>query len=199
MNSIVLAIKAKAWEKLIQFSLSEIVQTVSFKEGVILAHDLLYNKNMDDEISEFAIDLLQELQLHYPGEWGASWKYDALLGNACNFLCRRYELKYKAYKRAVQKADPPPANLLALLASCYNSPGIPPITSEETERYALMAVEKKEIFSVAALLRDIYEERGEEEKACYWNSIYQKFEEAEKVIKIHELEPEFLQDKMQQK
>ena len=117
---------------------NEISKFLNFKEGITLAYLMLYNNEWDEKIQNYSVELLYAIRKNYPKEWDSSWKFDAFLGNACN-ITLRYAERYEAYKRASKKVKPIPPSLLVLLARCYISPGIPPVSLEaRIEQFAKM-------------------------------------------------------------
>ena len=75
--------------------------------------------------------MLQEIRNSYPKDWLEDWKNDVFLGDSC-YLTMKYDKQCEAYKRACEKATPPPPSLLISLASCYLYLD-PFVTLEETE------------------------------------------------------------------
>lgn len=188
MNKIFNLIDKKDWYAISnQFDPKSLVKNISFKKGMTLAYHMLFNDERDDDLRDYAIQLLQELRQIYPEEWSSDWKNDIFLGDAC-FMTMRYDERYEAYKRAYEKANPPPPSLLISLAGCYLLPE-PPITVDEAENLAKMALENEMSIEGVVLLRGIYAEKKDHAKFDYWDKILQKVEE--KNIHAQECWPNF--------
>ena len=119
MNKISNLIENENWYTITnQWEPKTIAKNCTFKQGMALAYHMLFNLEKDDALCDYATQLLQEIRQVYPKEWSVDWKNDVFLGDAC-YLTMRYEERYKAYKRAYEKANPPPPSLLISLAGCY--------------------------------------------------------------------------------
>jgi hypothetical protein len=88
----------------------------------------------------------------------------------------KYDERYEAYKRAYEKATPPPPSLLIALAGCYLLPK-PSITLDEAENLAKKALEKEMSIEGVVLLRGIYAEKNDQVKFDYWDKIFKEVEE----------------------
>lgn len=106
-----------------------LAMSLSFKDGRSLAYNILFNDERDGSLRDYSTELLQEIRHVYPIEWSEDWKNDIFLGDACYMTMKNAE-RYEAYKRAYEKAVPPPPSLLIALASCYISPGSPATLEE---------------------------------------------------------------------
>lgn len=155
-----------------KYTPKKLAENLSFDDGRILAYKLLLNKELDDELREYAAELLDKLRFIYVKEWSADWKNDVFLGDAF-LLTRKYDEEYAAYKRAYEKASPAPPSLLLCLASCYGTLN-PPITADEAEKLTLKALEKELSLRGVVIIRGIYKSKNDQNKFDYWDRIYQE-------------------------
>jgi tetratricopeptide (TPR) repeat protein len=191
MNKISNLIENKDWHAITnQFEPKILTKGCSFKEGMALTYRMLFNEERDDGLSNYAVQLLEEIRQFYPKEWSLDWKNDVFLGDAC-YITMRYEEQYKAYKRAFEKANPPPASLLISLAGCYLMQE-PPITLDEAENLSKKALEKEISVEGVVLLRGIYAEKKEQAKFDYWDNILQEVQK--KNIHTQNTWPDFSED-----
>jgi cytochrome c-type biogenesis protein CcmH/NrfG len=191
-NNIQTLIKYSDWNTLLQtFNIEQIASSLSFKEGIILSYKMLYNDAWDENVQNYAVNLLYTLRDKYPNEWNASWTFDSFLGNACN-ITLRYDERYEAYKRASEKISPIPPSLMVLLARCYICPGEPPISQEETENLLRKALKIEQTIEGVSLMKRISESKNNFEEAAYWDKILK--EVTAKNIHIHDIQPDFLKN-----
>lgn len=183
-------IKNSNWISIIQnYNVNTIADALPFKEAVTLAYRILYDKSWDEEIQNYATELLYAIRKNYNKEWNACWKLDVLLGMACE-ITMRYEEKYLAYKSASQKALPIPPSLKVLLAECYNSPGDPPISQQEAKNMLTEALNiEKTIEGVSSMLW-ICEIQENQDEIDYWNKVLKEVEQ--KNLHISGFCPSFL-------
>jgi len=130
---------------------------------------------LDDELRDYAAELLDEIRFIYPKEWSTDWRNDVFLGDVF-LLTRKYDEQYAAYKRAYDNANPPPPSLLLCLASCYDTFN-PLITADEAEKLTLKALGKELSLSGVELIRSIYKSKNDQNKFDYWDKIYQELKE----------------------
>ncbi len=179
----------RLWESIQMLDDDAITRILSFKEGIILAYKMLYNDKWDEDIQNFAVNLLYGIREKYKEEWDSSWTFDAFLGNACN-ITLRYDERYAAYKRASEKVSPISPSLMVLLAQCYISPGIPPITREEAENLLRESLKQEVTVEGVFLLKRICERKNDSQEVAYLEKV---LEEAEnKNLHIHDIQPSFL-------
>jgi hypothetical protein len=155
-----------------KYTPKNLAENLSFDEGRIFAYKLLLNKELDNELYDYAAELLDELRCIYAKEWSADWKNDLFLGDAF-YLARKYDEEYAAYKRAYEKVNPPPPSLLLSLASCYRT-FEPPITADEAEKLTLKALGKELSLEGVVLIRGIYAHKEDKAKFEMWDKIYQQ-------------------------
>jgi len=167
----------------------KIAKSIPFEQGIKLAYRMLYNVQDSKDIQNDAISLLYAIRKVYPFEWNSSWKFDALLGNACDYIGRDEE-RYEAYKRATEKVNPIPPSLLVLLAKCYSPFNTSQLSQKEAENYLKQALKIEKSIEGVSLLRDIYKEKQDLEQELYLNEILSELETQN--IHIHDIEPEFL-------
>lgn len=175
MNKISSLILNKNWGELSkQYEPKILAQILSIKEGKLLAHKLLFNEERDDSLREYAVELLEEIRNMHSKEWLEDWKNDVFLGDAC-YMTLHYNERYQAYKRAYEKAKPIPPSLLISIASCYLSP-TPPISIDEAERFAKLALEREMSIEGVILLRGIYAEKKDKLSFDYWDKVLKEIE-----------------------
>lgn len=192
MENILNLIANSNWNKIIQtYEVEEILILLDFKELIILAYKMIYNDEWDDIIQNYAVELLYAIRKKYPKEWDSLWTFDAFLGNACN-ITLRYDERYAAYKRASEKVSPIPPSLMVLLARCYISPGIPPISQEEAENLLIESLKQEKTIEGVSLIKRICERKKDTKQVAYWEKILKVVEE--KDLHIHDIQPEFLKN-----
>jgi tetratricopeptide (TPR) repeat protein len=128
---------------------------------------MLRDEKWEESLQEYATKLLEEIRKKYPEKWNSSWKYDAFLGYAYDIILD-YDERYAALKRAFDRVNPPPPQLLVYLARCCWAPGKPPITQEEAVELVKEAIKKTPYIEGISLLRGLYKCMGktEEQKQC---------------------------------
>lgn len=173
MNNIHVLIASSNWHKIFNnYNTCDIAKSLSFKDGIILAYRMLYNEQWDEQVQNYAVDLLYAIRETYSDDWNSCWKYDVFLGNACN-IALRYDERYQAYKRATEKVQPIPPSLMVLLAKCYISPGIPPISQEEAENLLKEALKKETSIEGISLIKRISERKKDARiRACLFLPCY---------------------------
>lgn len=175
MNKISSLILKNEWHIIVnQYQPKTLAESLSFKEGRDLVYKMLFNEERDDSLRDYATELLQEIRQTHFAEWSTDWKNDVFLGDAC-YMTMKYE-RYEAYKRAYEKATPPPSSLLISLAGCYLLPR-PPITLDEAENFAKEALEKELSIEGVVLLWGIYAEKKDQAKFDYWDKVLKEVEE----------------------
>lgn len=188
-NDIDVLFKNGHWEKLaILYSSNEIAKYLPFKDALCLAYQLLYNKNWDTTFQEYSVNLFYEIKNAHPKEWNSSWKYDALLGLACDITCR-YDERYEAYKRAFDKAKPAPPRLLIEFARCCICPGLPPIPYDQAIKLILKALQEAPYSDGISLLCNIYSLQNDPERKDYWSKV---LENSNQQFNSPSIEPKFL-------
>lgn len=176
MNKISNLIIERNWHTIAnQYTPKVLAESLPFKEGRALAYKMLFNEERDDSLRVYATELLQKIQQTHPIEWSLDWRNDVFLGDAC-YMTMKYDERYQAYKRAYEKANPPPPSLLILLAGCYLLPK-PPITLDEAESLTKKALEKEMSIEGVILLRGIYFEKKDQAKFEYWDKVSKEIEE----------------------
>jgi hypothetical protein len=190
MNNLEHLLSNSNWNSLIKtYSIYDVVDSHSFQELITIVYKMLYNDEWDDEIQNYATDLLYVIREKYQKEWDSSWTFDSFLGNACN-ITLRYDERYIAYKRASEKATPIPPSLLVLLAECYISPGISPVSQEEAESLLRKSLQQEKTIEGVSLLKMICKEKNDIKEVIYWEKILQELEKQN--IHIHDIQPKFL-------
>lgn len=183
-------IKITDWNMIMHsYDVYSIADVVPFREAITLAYRMLYNKSWDEEIQNYAVELLYAIRKKYTEQWNACWKLDVLLGMACN-ITLRYDERYLAYKSACDKISPAPPSLLVLLANCYDSPGDPPISRKEAKDLLLEALNIEKTIEGVELMKYICDLEKKWDEVEYWNKILKEVEQ--KDLHIDGLCPSFL-------
>lgn len=155
---------------------SDLVDTLRFDEALRLACDMLNNEEWDESLQEYATSILEELRKKYPKKWNDNWKYDALLGYAYHIILK-YDERYAAYKRAFNKIQPTPPQLLVALARCCVAPGKPPITEGEAISLIKEAIATVPYIEAIELLRGLYKSTGNVKEQLYWEKFLENIRE----------------------
>ena len=183
-------IEEKKWQELASaFNPKDVAQSLSFLVGIKLAYFLLYNKKWDENIQEFAVQLLEAIRIFYPKEWNSSWQYDAFLGLAYH-ITLKYNYKYEALKRALKKINNPPPQLLIAIASCCDCPGKPPISYEQAIEYLKLALKDYLYVDGVGLMRKIYWFKDDAINENHWAKVLQQIENDN--MESPSLDPDFL-------
>lgn len=173
------------------YDVTDIVDALSLKQSTVIASRMLYNKEGEETIQNYAVELLYAIRKKYSTEWDLCWKLDILLGMGCDIIMR-YDERYLAYKSASEKISPVPSSLKVLLAECYFSPGTPPVTQKEAKELLLEALEREQTIEAVSSIIWICERQKKLDEVRYWNQILKKVEQ--KNLHIHSLLPSFLED-----
>ena len=145
----------------------DLVKVLGFKKSLCVAYEMLNNEEWAWSVQEYATNMLKEIRRKFPRKWNSSWRYDGFLGYAC-YITFDYEERYAALKRAFDRANPKPPQLLVALAGCYWQPGKPPITEREAESLIKEAIQATPYIEGFERLRGLYKSIGkiEEQKRC---------------------------------
>lgn len=175
-------ITAQDWDLLILvYSFKEICFSLNFSEAMHVVDRLFFEDFCNDDRQQYALKLAFKMKEHFKNEWESDWKNEVYLGNLCNVLwC--YEEEYHCYKRAYERLEDPPIELLLCLAHCNNGPPPVPITAEETEFYLKKALEKELTYRVASTLRYFYERKKDKSQERYWNRMCKKLKNNDEVL-----------------
>lgn len=185
-------ISSSDWSSIIEsYDVDTIANSFSYKEAIILACHMLYNKEWDQTIQNYATELLYDVRKKNSKIWEACWKLDVLLGLACD-ITGRYEERYAAYKNASEKTSPIPPSLMVLIARCYISPGIPPVSRKEAKKLLLKALALEKTIEGASLIKHICELDESWDEVEYWNKILN--EVIEKDLHTENLYPSFVKN-----
>lgn len=176
MNKIKELISQKDWRSLVSnYSVKDVCSSLNFSEVMHVIKHLFYDDIQDDEKQQYALKLAFEVKDLFKKEWESDWKNDVFLGGLCVMLWL-YDERYFCYKKAYDKLEDPPAELLLLLSDCNSAPGSPPITDEESEFYLRKAIEKKVTCEAAFTMRSLCKLKRDEFQAEYWDQMYKKLE-----------------------
>lgn len=148
----------------------KLIKVLGFEETIRLACAMLMNERWEEELQKFSVSLLQELRKQYIEKWNSSWRFDALLGFA-NDIIMDYDERYNAFKRALEKVDPAPPELLIAYAKCNSSPGTPPVTEEEAIALIKKAIKDKLYVEGVMFLRGIYWSMGNKREEMHWSKV----------------------------
>ena len=182
-------INQRCWRKVVAaFSPDDLTSSLSFEDAVLAVAGICGTDWTDVELQQFAVSVMELLQVMFPTKWNSDWRHDVLLG-ACYQEVWEYDKRYSSYMRAYEKSEDPPPALLARLAACRLSPGTPPVTESQAERWLLQAYKKRPCSDVACQLRAVYSSLGDEEAEEVWRGLWEELEAAEQHMKQEELEP----------
>lgn len=145
----------------------ESTNKLTFDQSISLARKMLNDENWDDELHKYAVLLLEKMHTKYPAMWDSTWKNDALLGYAYNIILE-YDKRYELYKRAFEKANPPPPELLIALARCSIAPGKPPVSEQEAIELVKQAIKTDPYVEGIELLVSLYKSIGNTEEKNHW-------------------------------
>ncbi len=169
-------IEENNWKDLeANFDVKDIAKSLPFLTGIKLAYSLLYNKEWDEETQEFALHILEAIRSTHLKEWNSSWQYDGFLGLAYD-ICLKYDERYEALRRALEKTKNPPPQLLIALARCCECPGKPPISYEEAIAYLTLALKDYLYVDGVGLMRKIYWFKDDIKNEQYWADILKRIE-----------------------
>lgn len=158
------------------YSPSGLIDSLGFNKALRMACNMLNDEEWDDSLQEYATNVLEKLREMYPKEWNANWKYDALLGYAYHIILK-YDERYAAYKRAFDKIEPSPPELLVAMARCCIAPGKPPITEEEAISLVKQAIATAPYVEAVELLRGLYKSIGNIKEQRYWEKVLENIKE----------------------
>ena len=182
---------ASAWRRLVQLHApGELVQLLSFKDGLCTAYRMLCNEDWDEDLQEYAISFLYEIRRAYTKEWNSSWQYDALIGYACE-IRYRYEERYEFYKRAFDKTVAPPPGLLVNLARCSICPGSPPISYDQAIDLVMRALQSGPYADGIGLLCGLYALKHDMQMKEYWDKISERSDHS---FRSPSFIPQFIED-----
>lgn len=171
---------------------SQIMDFLSFKDGMIFCSKLLLNEEMDDDLRDYAVRIIEEYRRTYPKEWDKDWRNDIFLGDAY-YLIMKYDERYKIYQKAFEKTLSRPPAILVSLAGCYLHPNSP-INIDEAEKLLLEALKKEKSIEAATLIRGIYKTKGDIKNFSYWDKILFDLEKNNAFIK--DKWPKFFENKI---
>lgn len=148
----------------------KIIEDLGFDETIRLACAMLMNEKWDGNLQNFAVLLLNTLREKYIQQWNTSWRFDGLLGFA-NDIIMNYDKRNEALKRALEKANPAPPELLIAYAKCNNSPGVPPVTQDEAIKLVKQALKEKLYPEGVLFLRGLYWSARNETELKHWTNV----------------------------
>lgn len=163
-------------KKKINIKPSDLIKMQGFNNTLVLTWNMIRNDQWDETLQIYATKLLEELKNEYPDRWNANWRYEAFLGYAYDVILN-FDKRYIAYKKAFDKANPVPPELLVALARCCWSPGKPPITEEEAILLVKQSINNIQYIESIGLLRGLYKSMENEKEEKYWNNILSKVSE----------------------
>ena len=166
----------KLYSVISNYSLKDVCKSLSFSEAMHLVEHLFYDDIRDDEKQKYALRLAFEIRDHFKEDWDRDWKNEVFLGVLCEMLCL-YNERYLCFKRAYDKLENPPAELLLRLSGCNSTPDNPPITDEESEFYLKKAMEKRITFEAAFKMKILCLRKGDKSQAEHWDQQSKKLKE----------------------
>ena len=117
--------------------------------------------------------MLEAMREKYPEKWNSSWKFDGLLGYAYD-ITLKYDERYTAYRRALDKTTLPPPQLLIAIAGCCIAPGTPPLSENEAILLVKEAIQVIPYIEGIELLIGLYKAMGNIEEQSYYKNILNK-------------------------
>lgn len=172
-----------------------VAEALGFVDGLRLSYRLLYNKSWEEELQQYAINLILSVKSKFPNEWEKDWRNEAFLGNAYNVLLgddRNYNERHKAYLRAYKKSDPVPPELLIALASCFDAPGEPPVSYDQAIKWLKKSLEIEPYSAAVGLLSSIYWCKNDENELAFWQKTLKELQASGK--RAPPLEPAFVRE-----
>ncbi|MBA3237985.1 MAG: hypothetical protein H0T62_06495 [Parachlamydiaceae bacterium] len=151
----------------------QLVEISGFNKSLETALSMLNNEEWEESLQEYATYLLEAMRRKYPEKWNSSWRYDALLGYAYH-ITLKYEERYLAYKRSLDKVSPAPPELLVALARCCIAPGKPPLSEAEAILLVKEAIKTTPYVEGIELLKGLYKSIGNKKEQEYWEDVLSK-------------------------
>lgn len=108
-------------EQVSLFKPHDLIDMLDFNKSLELALNMLNNEEWEESLQTYGVNLLEEMREKYHEKWNSSWKYDALLGYAYD-ITLKYDERYMAYKRALDKISPPPSSIVNCVSWVLHSP-----------------------------------------------------------------------------
>ncbi len=167
-ENLLILIKNKKWNDIKGIPFDDLLGALDYQECMFLAYDLFFENDHEDELQDLAVRLFFYIRDRFPDEWNVDWKNDAYLGQLCG-LTWRYAERYDCYKRASEKLNDPPEDLLLLLSGCNSAPGKPPISDDESEMFLRRALAKKITYEGALKMRGLVRNKKDSELEMYWD------------------------------
>jgi hypothetical protein len=158
-------------------SASNLVDQLGFEASILVARDMLNDEEWDAALQEYAVQLLEGARGKFPDQWNSDWKYDAFLGYAYDIVSR-YDERYVAYKRALEKANTPPPQLLVAIAGCCWMPGKPPISVNEAIELVQQAIKSVRYIEAVELLIGLYKSTGQAKEQKNWEDILEEIKDS---------------------
>lgn len=149
---------------------SDLAYELGFERSLNIARDMLINEEWDESLQEYAVHLLEEIRKKVPEKWNSSWRYDAFLGYAYDIVSE-YDKRYDSYKRALDKVNPQPPQLLVALAGCCWAPGKTVISEEEAILLVKQAITSVKYIEAVELLKGLYKSMGNIREQLYWEKV----------------------------
>lgn len=156
--------------KALNYTPLSLVKELGFERTLNVARLMLLNEKWDEDLQEYATNLLEWLREKHSEEWNSNWKYDAFLGYAYD-ITLKYDERFNAYKRAYDKVYPKPPQLLIAMARCCSAPGKPPITEEEAISLTKEAIKETPYVEGVELLRGLYKSQDNVNEQLYWENV----------------------------
>lgn len=195
MEEILNLITQHDWYKIYkEYKPEEIINRLSFKQGMSLAYQMLINEQGDDDLREYSVKLFENIRQIYPDEWNSDWKNELLLGDAYYFIMN-FDEQCKAYERSAKMIDPLPPALLVSLAGCYIQPGNPSNEAVlKAEKMLQEALKQEESVEAVIQMRSICKIKGDQKQFTFLSKLFEELEAKKAYIKnkLPEiLKPEF--------
>ncbi len=176
-------ISERKWEDLKSISFDEALKHQSFENAIRLAYQLIFNKDWNDEVQSYGVELLLKIREKFPERWYSTWRYEAFLGLAFDIVLN-YDKRFESFKKALeiaQKEGIRPPELLIGLAGCCSCPGSPPISYHEAIVYLKESISNYLYVDAVSLLRTIYFYMHDDQNEQYWLNILESIKDTNKL------------------
>jgi len=156
-----------------EYAPEQVIELFGFSKIIRLVRNLVYSGEWDEDLYNYAIELLEQLRKECPERWNSDWHYDGMLGHVCQIVldCDR---RYAAYSRAMRKVHPAPPELLVAMSACSSAPGKPPMTEEESIALLKQAVQVGPYVEAVEFLIGAYRCSENTKEQKYWEAVLEQ-------------------------
>jgi len=156
-----------------KYAPEELSELFGFSKTIRLVRNLVHSGEWDEDLYNYAIELLKQLCKEYPERWNSDWHYEAFLGYIYDIVLD-YDNRYEHFKRAFDMSSDPPPELLVAMADCSSAPGKPPITLEESIAFLKEVVRAGPYVEAVEFLIGIYRCFGNTKERKYWEAVLEQ-------------------------